>query len=165
VSSGDQAANLLQTVYLQNDRDIQNMLNRKDGWLAEIAGGVEAEPNGKGRPPKYAEMVRNAERRIRSLRKQGKKEQANQLQQRLVQLRKRSQVDQPQQDERQAADVPQRNVDQLISSAYLRTLSREPQQDEIEIARQYVQDAKNPPTGMRDILWALINTKEFIVNH
>jgi hypothetical protein len=158
--------NLLQTVYLQNDRDIQNMLNRKDGWLAEIAGGVAAETNGKNRrPPNYAELVRNAERRIRSLRKQGKKQQANQLQQRMVQLKKRFELDQPQQDERKGANVPELKVDQMISSAYLRTLSREPQKDEIQVARQYVQDAKDPRTGMRDILWALINTKEFIVNH
>ncbi len=158
--------NLLQTVYLQNDRDIQNMLNRKDGWLAEMTGGVSEKMTGKNRrPPNYAELVRNAERRIRSLRKQGKKQQADQLQQRMVQLKKRFKQDQPQQEERKAEDLPERNVDQLISSAYLRTLSREPEEDEIQVARQYVQAAKDPATGMRDILWALINTKEFIVNH
>jgi hypothetical protein len=159
--------NLLQTVYLQNDRDIQTMLNRKDGWLAEIAGSAEASTSKvpRKRPANFDELVRNTERRIRVLRKQGKKQQANQLQQRLGQMRKRFREEPPANRQSQLAAARKLDIDQLVHSAYLRTLSREPDEDELQVARQYVQDAEDPSTGLRDVLWALINTKEFIVNH
>jgi hypothetical protein len=159
--------NLLQTVYLQNDRDIQLMLNRRDGWLAQLFGPSGASDAGEPRQPaNYARQVRNAEARIRALRKQGKTKQADQLQQRLTQLKKRfSRRPSEQQAEDGKADGRRQDVGQLVRNAYLRTLSREPREDEAAVARQYVVDAKDTPSGLRDLLWALINTKEFIVNH
>ncbi len=158
--------NLLQTVYLQNDRDIQNMLNRRDGWLAEAAGGAIGAVGGQARrPDNYAETVRNAERRIRRLRQAGDTQQANQLQKRLTQMKRRFEAGGSQATDRSTADSGKLDVDQMIRSAYLRTLSREPNDEETQIAQQYIQNAGNQVSGLRDVLWALINTKEFIVNH
>ena len=52
----------------------------------------------------------------------------------------------------------------LVEEAYLRTVSRLPTEDEQQIAAEYMKDAENPIAGLRDLLWSLLNTKEFIVN-
>ncbi|XZE22450.1 DUF1549 domain-containing protein [Pirellulaceae bacterium SH449] len=53
----------------------------------------------------------------------------------------------------------------LIEEAFLRTLSRHPRPEEIEFASQAIAEAANPLSGLSDLLWALINSKEFILNH
>jgi len=35
----------------------------------------------------------------------------------------------------------------------------------MEIAKKYLAESRNSLTGLRDVVWALINTKEFITNH
>jgi hypothetical protein len=57
------------------------------------------------------------------------------------------------------------DLDGLVHEAYLRTLSREPQPTELARARGAITEAESPKAGLRDLLWALINTKEFILNH
>ena len=47
----------------------------------------------------------------------------------------------------------------------MRTLSRPATDDEVGRSQQHIAEAKDTAAGMRDLLWALINTKEFIVNH
>jgi hypothetical protein len=89
---------LLQTVYLRNDQEVLKLLDRKDGWLQQIA---------------------------------------------------RSKV---------------RDPDELIRQAYLRTLSRLPDEREAAVAKKHLAEASDMMTGLRDLLWALVNTKEFIVN-
>jgi hypothetical protein len=54
---------------------------------------------------------------------------------------------------------------QLIRTAWLRTVGRPPADKEIKRAQQHFADAESPSAGVRDLLWALINTKEFILNH
>jgi hypothetical protein len=55
--------------------------------------------------------------------------------------------------------------DGLIREAYLRTLSRLPEETELVRCRQHLAGARNPTDGLRDLLWALLNTQEFITNH
>ena len=55
--------------------------------------------------------------------------------------------------------------DELIGEAYLRTVSRLPSTAEIEIGREQLAAAKDPATGLKDLFWALLNTKEFLLNH
>src|SRR5262249_17703046 len=52
-----------------------------------------------------------------------------------------------------------------IEEAYLRTLNRLPDAREAAVAARYLADAGEPAKGIRDLLWALLNTKEFITNH
>lgn len=65
------------------------------------------------------------------------------------------------------AAVPVAEVDQTraITEAYLRTVSRYPTDAEMAKAKAYVGQSANFVSGLRDVLWALLNTKEFIVNH
>jgi hypothetical protein len=53
----------------------------------------------------------------------------------------------------------------LIRQTYLRTLSRHPTPEEINRCEQYLANAASPVEGAKGLLWTLINTKEFIVNH
>ena len=53
----------------------------------------------------------------------------------------------------------------IVKQAYLRTLSRFPNETELNRSRSYVEGSEDTVQGLRDLLWALLNTKEFIVNH
>ena len=44
-------------------------------------------------------------------------------------------------------------------------LSFRPKRDELDKALAYVESSDDHLNGVRDLLWALLNTKEFIVNH
>lgn len=54
---------------------------------------------------------------------------------------------------------------ELIKQVYLRSLSRLPSETEQARATAHLRDAKDPMSGLRDVFWAVLNTKEFIVNH
>ena len=56
-------------------------------------------------------------------------------------------------------------TNQLIREAYLRTVSRFPSNQELARARNHIAQADTMLAGMRDVLWALLNTKEFVLNH
>lgn len=56
--------------------------------------------------------------------------------------------------------------DELIREAYSRALSRQPTDRELARARQYFEtSASDALDGLRDLLWTLLNTQEFITNH
>ena len=54
-----------------------------------------------------------------------------------------------------------RNVEEM----YLRTLSRFPDNEERSAAEQAIAKAGDPKRGYEDLLWALLNSKEFLYNH
>ena len=53
----------------------------------------------------------------------------------------------------------------ILDSAYLRTLVRRPTDREIDRSIAYLKESPTVKDGIRDILWALLNTKEFALNH
>jgi len=58
------------------------------------------------------------------------------------------------------------NRKEIIRNIYLFLLSRYPEQSEIDILEKYFQDGKiNLNEGVEDIVWAIINSKEFLYNH
>ncbi len=57
------------------------------------------------------------------------------------------------------------SIDQLIGEAYLRTICRLPDDEELARGRQHVADSQSLLDGMHDLLWVLINTQEFVTNH
>lgn len=93
--------NLLQAIYLQNDKEVLDAIDRKSGWLYDV--GVRGKRGNKA------------------------------------------------------------DADGLIAEAFLRTLSRRPTTAELERSRQHL--GSDPVEGLRDLLWALLNTREFITNH
>lgn len=55
--------------------------------------------------------------------------------------------------------------DVLIREIYLRTVSREPGTEELAIGREHLAQAADARSGLKDLVWAMINTKEFLLNH
>ncbi len=52
-----------------------------------------------------------------------------------------------------------------IRLAWLRTVGRPPSAAEVSRAERHLVTSKSIPGGLRDLMWALINTKEFVLNH
>ena len=55
--------------------------------------------------------------------------------------------------------------EQIVEELYLVTLSRLPNQDEIDRAQRWLRDAPTPREGLHDVLWVLVNSREFLFNH
>lgn len=53
----------------------------------------------------------------------------------------------------------------IIEELYLVTLSRVPNQDEIDRAQRFLREAPTPREGLQDVLWVLLNSREFMFNH
>ena len=51
----------------------------------------------------------------------------------------------------------------LVHEAWLRTVSRPPTKEELTRGVHHVASAGSVVEGMRDLMWALLNTKEFIL--
>jgi len=60
-----------------------------------------------------------------------------------------------------------RDIEQKVRDLYHACFSREPLSDEVDIARNYLKGREGAKLaeGYQDIVWALINTKEFLFNH
>jgi hypothetical protein len=55
--------------------------------------------------------------------------------------------------------------DELVEEAFLSTLSRLPKEHEKADALEHLKTAKTRAEGVTDLVWALVNTREFILNH
>ncbi|HMP58291.1 MAG TPA: DUF1553 domain-containing protein, partial [Gemmatales bacterium] len=53
----------------------------------------------------------------------------------------------------------------VIAELYLATLSRPPTEAEAEAAAALVTAAPNPRVGLEDLVWALVNSREFLFVH
>ena len=56
-------------------------------------------------------------------------------------------------------------IERLITETFLRVLGRIPDEREFQSAIQDVNKMEDPVDGIKELLWALLNTKEFMVNH
>jgi hypothetical protein len=108
---------LLQTVFLRNDRDMLTQIDRKGGWVDQLAArhGDDGKAKKQAAPP--------------------------------------------------AAALAPDDVAAIVRAAYLRTLSRPPLAAEATRAAAHFAEAGSVREATRDLLWALLNTKEFLVNH
>jgi hypothetical protein len=157
-------ASLLQTVYLQNDTQVLAALNGgRDSWIDQIRNRVGRLRDGSDgeRIDLNREILRTKDRLSRAKRDKDEA-QVKRLEARLAELEKAN--------ERRAevASQPEGvNVDPvtLVKQAYLRTLSRYPTDEEMTRCQQFLAESSSPLEGAKGLLWALINTKEFIVNH
>ncbi len=185
-------ASLLQTVYLQNDDELLNTISRKGGWLEQLTKGASPAVNAQVAAAEEAAMDakpdrKSAAQRVAKLQQKLKKAKARknpseteieQIEQQLAKAERRAEkvaevapADQAKQ-EAGAADtqtkeeaIPASELQAIITQAYLRSLSRYPEPEELARAEQSYQDAGNLAAGTRDLVWALLNTKEFLLNH
>ncbi|HEX5104086.1 MAG TPA: DUF1549 and DUF1553 domain-containing protein, partial [Pirellulaceae bacterium] len=158
-------ASLLQTVYLQNDTSVLNALEGgRDSWIGQLT---------KATPDRLTDGTRtdnvNLDReiarmkdRLKRAKDDGNDEQVKRIEDRLAELQKASGAKQ------EAEKSPGKLAlaePELVRLAYLRTVSRLPSQDEMDRCLAYLAEADSPAAGAKGLLWSLINTKEFIVNH
>lgn len=54
---------------------------------------------------------------------------------------------------------------QRIEELYLATLSRLPDESEMETCLLHVSQAESPEKGLQSVLWGLLNTREFVLQH
>lgn len=55
--------------------------------------------------------------------------------------------------------------EQVIESIYIRTLARKPLPEELTQLTAVVAESPNPQTGLEDVFWAVLNSREFLFNH
>ncbi|MGB4740979.1 MAG: hypothetical protein WBH50_22510, partial [Fuerstiella sp.] len=161
------------------------MLDSKDGWLAQVA--KENNIAFQSKSPTQADRATDARKKaamdsaMGKLRSQIKAAQAD-----LAKLQKDPTANARQiaKRESQIKSVKARlksmaepavaeqasgggsiDVAKAIQDAYLRTLSRMPTESETETATTFIAEAEDQLDGLRGVMWALLNTKEFIVNH
>ncbi len=176
-------ASLLQTVYLQNDQELLRQIDG-GGWLSEVArtsgaagprNDKRAEKGGDKRADAAGEKLKELKEQIAEAKKAGDKKRLQKLQARLAELARgpalAESAAQPQ-TKGTAPPPPSKPLESkpfdapaVIRQAYLRTLSRLPSEQELARCRQEIEQAGDTTSGVRNVLWALLNTKEFIVNH
>ena len=162
---------LLQTVFLQNDDEMLAMIDRRrSGWLDQVTTqltGKTSEPERTvQRPDNFERMVDGLKARLKQAKADGNDQQVARLRERMKQMEERFGKVEPQAPAPvEVAKQPAEVLDELIKQAYLRTLNRYPSEQERDRSQQYIAEAGDPVSGMRGLLWALLNTKEFIVNH
>lgn len=93
--------NLLQAIYMRNDKEVLDAVERQGGWLDEVR------------------------RRI----------------------------------------AKGEEVSDIIDEAFLRTLSRPPTDTEAKRITAHLAQVSDPVEGLHDLLWSLLNMREFITNH
>ena len=174
---------LMQTVYLQNDRDIHLMLQQKGSWINLMAEKY----NASGVSSKEKSFLLQSNRKLLSYKKQkanyeklisrvdgddnkaaskrkGYQKQIAKVDKGIESLKRKIE---PIQDKIDAARIEKEKMDlgEVVTEAYLRTLSRFPSDSEKERCLAHIKEEKDLIKGVTGVMWALVNTKEFIVNH
>jgi hypothetical protein len=164
-------ASLLQTLFVRNDGETLKMLDRPDSWIQQLgegAGKTEKNSGDGDRARQQLEReIRQLQREVKQARKSGDALEKQTAERQLAAAeRKLQHLAEPAPSAGPATHAkPPQPATHLVDEAYLRTLSRFPTDDERRIALTYVHEAQDEFAGLKDVLWALINTKEFIVNH
>ncbi|MFT5301291.1 MAG: hypothetical protein ACI814_002094 [Mariniblastus sp.] len=158
---------LIQTVYMQNDRDIHTMLTHKNSWVNQMALKHETDPA----LASYQSQITSQQKRIQAAEKSrlkfAKSKNTKQLKRIDKQITGMKKKLAPIQAKLEAAlaNKTKMDINEVVTEAYLRTLSRFPSEQELERCKAYIQNDDDLINGVTGVLWALVNTKEFIVNH
>lgn len=181
-------ASLLQTVYMQNDDDVAKLINDSKGWLNSLVQSEKQARNdrddkrsdkdmekrladAKSARRNFEKLLDSNERALKKARKEDNKKEVKELEARIAELKakiKKAQIvtePKPEETPKPAPVVVSIEPEDLVKAAYLRSLSRLPTDAEMETSKKFLAQSEDRMTGARDLLWALINTKEFIVNH
>ena len=158
---------LLQTVYLHNDQELHNMIDRdQQGWIKQLAksfGQVSLNRNERDQAQRLRNNLRRLQKRKQQAINQKQEKQVQQINRQIAQVRKRMQPLIDKANAKPQDDAP--SDQQIVVDAYLRTLSRFPSEAEMQRCLEYMSDGDDKVANARGLLWALINTKEFVVNH
>lgn len=135
---------LLQSLFLYNDGEIHKMINASSGWITDLE-----------RVERYRDLEQQISVTRERLEQQEKKQEHKKAAATRAELAKMEAV----------RTVNISDHDGLIDELYLRTVSRMPTSGERNAAMEYLESRESVASGMRQLLWVLLNTKEFILNH
>ena len=163
---------LLQTLYTRNDPNFLQLVDsaKRDGsgWIEELRRAAGPEYSPAKFEGEIAKLEAGKERLIR--------QRAEREKNRVLAEKDRQKFD------REVKDIEERlerakvgltgaeqrtpvDFDRAIEEVFLRTVSRHPTKDELGKAKQDVDAATDKVNGVRELLWAMLNTREFMVNH
>ena len=144
---------------------------RPDGWLTQITPQLRpkttASADAKARQTRdLRNQVENVAGKLKRAQAANDKPEVARLTARLTSLKQQLPgVEPPPAEAQRLAELTPTVLAAIVQQAYLRTLSRHPDEDELARAQRYLSESEDPVKGARDLLWTLVNTKEFIVNH
>jgi hypothetical protein len=119
-------------------------------------------------PEQKARRIAELTARIHKLQEEGDARQVKLLTAQLADLRRlptRARAAVPSIGALKPSQLPRAKKQELVRRLYLRTLSRYPHEQEFDRALTYLDKSDNLYNGLRDLVWAVVNTEEFIVNH
>ena len=166
-------ATLLQTVFLQNDSVVYDLMNRRNsGWLSQVAQSYDLpfdvqtaqQPR---RPANYNELMKKLDARIENLKADpAKKEFLDKaVASRRRQIKTFGMPDYMKKEKSENPRLSQAQKQEIVERAYLRTLTRYPNETELARSIEFIDNSDDTINGIRGLLWALVNTKEFVLNH
>ncbi len=164
---------LLQTIYTRNDPQLLALLegykrDGQSGWIDDLRRSTNPENT----PERIqAEMKKLEENKRRLIEQRAQREKG-----RVVAEKERQKYDSQMKEIEQRLDRCRTNLatagksiavdfDKIIEETFLRTVSRMPTKEEFAKAKQDLAGARTPVEGVRELLWAMLNTREFMVNH
>jgi hypothetical protein len=166
---------LLQTLFTRNDQTVLAMLDAGNGWIPELRKAASLR-QGENSAEAIRAKLQRAREKAASI-KTPQKPAADASAEALAEYERESRKFSAGQAELNAriaemekalaaASVPppKFDVDAIIREVFLRTVSRPPTASEEQQAREDIRAAASPVEGIRDLLWALLNTREFLVN-
>jgi hypothetical protein len=63
------------------------------------------------------------------------------------------------------AKDPRSEMDAFVREAFLRTVSRPATEKELKRSAAHLAEVSDPAEGFQELLWALLNSREFLTNH
>jgi hypothetical protein len=167
---------LLQTIYTRNDPNIISRIEPAgNAWIDELR--KSAQVSGASGPEGIRKRIQLNEQKLASLTPPEKPTSAQPDETEKYERRLKKNEEARQETEKGIAGLKKTlaeleanppkafNADAAIRETFLRTVSRPPSEDELVKAQTDVAAAATPVEGIRELLWTMLNTREFIVNH
>ena len=182
---------LLQTIFVRNDNQLLSMIDDGDGWLLDVAtknsltftrksfaDAADSKKDQRNQArDRYKVQIKKLKERLAEAEKKGKEGQIKSFQDQIAKLKAQAEKAGVKEEEVEAAPAAAEsskpdaiaasnvNFTEIINEAYLRTLSRYPTEEEVRTSQAYISESPDAVDGVRGVLWALLNTREFMVNH
>ena len=186
---------LLQKVFLANDSAVHNWLTSpKTSWVAEVAEKYNWRTPAESARDKEAvkkarlaleRMVKQAEaleKRLVDLQDAAKpqpqaikaaKKRQTEHRKRMTTFARKTRTEPildslllgEEAEQNHSMEMTKAQAEWVANNAYLRTLSRNPNSAELETVIEFLTNEKDPTSAVEGLVWSLVNTKEFILNH
>ncbi|MEM7477619.1 MAG: DUF1549 and DUF1553 domain-containing protein [Planctomycetota bacterium] len=121
-----------------------------------------AKQDGKNQKQIAKSIAKKREEAIKRAKSYAKK---NDLQELWTQMRSGTHDSNENHMEPEPTNMSEEQATWIAQQAYLRSLSREPNSQELDKVVAFLREDENPSKAVEGLMWSLVNTKEFILNH